>query len=347
MDACYLCKGLSCTNIGYKFPSGSSLPNSPSEWKTVCLLEGSDKWSSVCANASETLKGFNNLIDGVFTGPPITMKWVGGGDMASIASSLALSGCASPCPCPMCEVPRTDLCELDVRKTRGYTKRTLQRILLLAHAIEGTCPGCKYKIVKVVTRPDKEMKLAQPDDDQPSIGKSLKGRGLTWLEMHFGVAYGKYPLYKSIDPSDWISCILHLNLRIVGGLITKTIYNQIDKNKVAGEKQEQAITKILKERQIYVKTSSLVPKSRNVSKAKADFKQHSFSGKDAETLLHCYLPLLNVVCSPEARKASSEVEDNFQHRKRAWKQYALTWKLINTLHDDWSVWADEVQAAGV
>ena len=101
MDACYLCKGLSCTNIGYKFPSGSSLPNSPSEWKTVCLLEGSDKWSSVCANASETLKGFNNLIDGVFTGPPITMKWVGGGDMASIASSLALSGCASPCPCPM------------------------------------------------------------------------------------------------------------------------------------------------------------------------------------------------------------------------------------------------------
>ena len=196
-----------------------------------------------------------------------------------------------------------------------------------------------------MTQPEKEMKLAQAGDEQPSIGKRLKGRGLTWLEMHFGVAYGKYPLYKSIEPSDWISCILHLNLRIVGGLITKTIYNQIDKNKVAGEKQEQAITKVLKERQIYVKTSSLVAKSKNVSKAKADFKQHSFSGKDAETLLHCYLPLLNVVCAPEARKASSEVEDNFQHRKAAWEQYALTWKLINTVQDDWSVWADEVEAA--
>ena len=176
-----------------------------------------------CANASETLKGFNKLIDGVFTGPPITMKWVGGGDMASIASSLALSGCASPCPCPMCEVPRTDLCELDVRKAQGYTKRTLQRILLLAHAIEGKCPGCKYKIVKVVTQPDKE----------------LKGRGLTWLEMHFGVAYGKYPLYKSIDPSDWVSCILHLNLRIVGGLITKQSTTKSTKTKWQGRNKSK------------------------------------------------------------------------------------------------------------
>ena len=345
MDACYLCKGLSCTNIGYKFPNGSLLPNSPSEWKTVCLLEGSDKWASVVSSASTTLEGFNKLMQGETTGPRLTMKWLGGGDMASIASSLALNGCASPCPCPMCEVPRTELCELDLPKTRAYTKRTINRILLLAHVIEGKCPGCKYNLVKVVTKKDKEMKLAQPGDEQPSIGPRLKGRGLTWLEMHFGVAYGKYPLYKSIDPSDWISCILHLNLRIVGGLMTKTIYDQIDKNKVKGEKQEEAITVVLKQRQIYVRTSSLAPKSKNVTKAKADFKQHSFSGKDAETLLFSYLPLLNVVCSPEARAGSAEVEDNYQHRKAAWERYSVVWKLINTVQVDWTVWGDEVETA--
>ena len=345
MDACYLCKGLSCTNIGYKFPAGSALPNSPSEWKTVCLLEGSDKWASVVASASQTLDGFNKIMKGVFTGPPLTLKWLGGGDMASIASALALSGCSSPCPCPMCEVPRTELCELDLQKARGHTKRSLNRILLLAHLIEGKCPGCKYKIVKVVTDPKKEMKLAQPGDVQPPVGKGMAGRGHSWLAMHFGVAYGKHPLYNSIEPSEWVSCILHLNLRIVGGLMTKTIYNQIDKNKVAGEKQEAAITAVLKQREIYVKTSSLAPKSKNVSKAKLDFKQHSFSGKDAETLLHSFLPLLNVVCSPEARAGAAEAEDNFQHRKAAWESYALVWKLINTVQADWKVWGDEVEAA--
>ena len=305
MDACYMCKGLNCTNLGYKFPAGSIAPNSPLEWKTCCLLEGTDKWASVWKDAKITIQRFNQLIRGEFEGrKPLTMKWLGGGDMASISSSLGLSGCASPFPCPMCEAPRKDMCA-DKTIAKGFTQRNLTRIKLLSHTVEGKCPGCRFSIVKEFSKKKEEakwqMKLAQPGDSQPPVGKLLQGRHLTWQEMHFGVAYGKFPFYDGIEPRDWISCILHLNLRIVGGLATKTIYNQIGKNKEVGEKQEETIANILKSRGIYVRTQSIKAKSKNVTQAKQDFKSHSFSGLDAETLSLVAVELLAVVSPPDVR----------------------------------------------
>ena len=350
MDACYMCKGLNCTNIGYKFPAGSIAPNSPLEWKTCCLLEGTDKWASVWKDAKVTIQRFNQLIRGEFEGrKPLTMKWLGGGDMASISSSLGLSGCASPFPCPMCEAPRKDMCA-DKTIAKGFTKRNVQRIKLLSHTVEGTCPGCRFHIVKEFSKNKQEakwqMKLAQPGDSQPPVGKLLQGRHLTWQEMHFGVAYGKFPFYDGIEPSDWISCILHLNLRIVGGLATKTIYNQIGKNKAVGEKQEETIANILKSRGIYVRTQSIKPKSSNVTQAKQDFKSHSFSGLDAETLSLVAVELLDVVSPLDVRKSDPVVEANYQHRVKAWKLWEVCWALIKADKFDREAWAVEIENAG-
>jgi hypothetical protein len=343
-DEAYICKGLSTTTLGYHFPKGSRAANSPGQFKTIGLLEGGDGWESLRKEVPQTIKSFNSLME---ADDPFgsQFKWLGGGDLKAISSSLGLTGCASPCPCPYCECPRTEMCETDQAKAMSYEQRSLRRIRELAHLVPNVkCPGCKFLIVENVTDSKRQMKLAKIGDDQPAVPAQLKGRNESWQQMHCGVAYARHSHFP-IEPLNNIPCTLHACLRVVGGLMTKTVYNQIGKNKQRGEKQEQKISDVLQSKGIHVRTTSIKPKSKNISKAKQDFKQHSFAGREAETLLHCYQQLLEIVCPHEVRAKDTVVANHYNLSMAAWGNWAATWALLNAKRSDWEVWANECATA--
>jgi hypothetical protein len=79
------------------------------------------------------------------------VKGIGCGDQAFIHAVLALGGCNSSHPCAYCEVAKLDMYDASSKEPR---MRTTKRIKLLAHAMVGTCPGCR----QVLTADD----VAQP-----------------------------------------------------------------------------------------------------------------------------------------------------------------------------------------
>ena len=345
-DAAGLCKGLTQTVAGYHLVHGSQFPNSPHEFKTIALMEGSDKWKSLQANFKPTIARLNELmatptleIQENITAP---LEWLGGGDLAAICSALGLNGCASCNPCYLCECPRTSMCD----PAPAYTARTLDRILLLAHMKEGKCPGCKFNIVAEVKNPKKQMPLAETGAPTPVVPKMLQGRNETWAEMHFGVAYGQHPHLSYLEPSMWIVCILHMLLRVTSGLVTKTVFDNINKAAKVAEGQEQQMTALLVEAGVHIKASAVKTKSKNMTKAKQDFKQHSFSGNEAKTLMELGPKLLAITCPADERKTNRILETNFQRRLKAWSDWKILWDLVNEKRPtEWEKWGEEVRVA--
>ena len=91
--------------------------------------------------------------------------------------------------------------------------------------------------------------------------------------------------------------------------MTKTVFDQV--RKVTGqqlEKQDKEILECLKtEGGIHVKASGIKKKSKNVSVAKADFKQHSFAGKEATSMQTLYPRLLGITCPESERTPGSQL----------------------------------------
>ena len=92
---------------------------------------------------------------------------------------------------------------------------------------------------------------------------------VTWDVLHRSVAYGRYPLVDFPDPNCWIICLLHMHLRIVGGLFTATMVDKIDAfPSTGGEKsQTDRLYHILtKEGRIHIKRTKLQKKSNSLDK---------------------------------------------------------------------------------
>ena len=226
--------------------------------------------------------------DGNIVEVPVVV--VGGGDLKYIAIQSGVSGCNGSHPCPFCEVPNDSMCA-PVTKAKGFTKRSVDRIALLSHTKLGQCPGCLYNIVEEITDPETQMLLASKTLAPPKVPKHLQKPGVTWPKLHCGIVFGHDCNFKH-GPECTVICTLHLGLRIVGGLMTKTIFNKVDKAKARGVSQTDAIVDLLRQNNMILKKSKITAKSKNVDTAKTQFKKYSFAGKEAVLLMSLYPSLL-------------------------------------------------------
>ena len=291
-------KGMHQTCLAFKLPHGSDTPNAPGNSHSIALYEGGDEWDEMKLATPRSIAAINSIVekgtfplqteDGSILEVPVVV--VGGGDLKYIGIQSGVSGCNGSHPCPFCEVPNDSMCA-PVTKAKGFTKRSVDRIALLSHTKLGQCPGCLYNIVEEITDPETQMLLASKTLAPPKVPKHLQKPGVTWPKLHCGIVFGHDCNFKH-GPECTVICTLHLGLRIVGGLMTKTIFNKVDKVKARGVSQTDAIVDLLRQNNMILKKSKITAKSKNVDTAKTQFKKYSFAGKEAVLLMSLYPSLL-------------------------------------------------------
>jgi hypothetical protein len=234
----------------------------------------------------------------------------------------------------------------------------------------GTCPGCKMDIVPKgkVTDPKRQVELAVEGDEQPAVPPQFKrkaGQGrekVTHLSIHFGVILGRIPPYL-IEPSDWITCLLHLNLCIVRGLFQRTIVAPFgklpkvtEKQKISHAEQIDAMAALLCTAGLKIKKSKLMKNpSKEVSHYDERLKNSGLGGRDAEFMMNARNSILllmfpEATCGPwytdeelfaskesyEQYMSDSEHQDTYSSEamkqsyrvRRAWHSWDKTWKLL-------------------
>ena len=353
MDKANMHKGMEETAIAFVLVNGTVNPNAPSETHTFCLFEKDDHWASVKKFGAKALAQVNALLtnsrvdvpseDENSQGPVpyADLVVLGGGDLSNVNDMLCVTSCNGVCPCPFCEQPREEMCNTNPTFIEDQIQRTPDRIKLLAHAIEGECPGCKAQIVEVVEYPDTQVPIANPDDKEPAKAKwnktqktTLK-KGTDWVKVHCGIKYGRTPLINFPEVTDWVMCLLHMNLRIVGSLFKELIVGNIDlhqaENTSKTAQTDELLKIIVEDNQIHMKKGKL-EKPKN-SLDTNDFKKVSFAGSEASALLTIYPLLLNVVFPCSVREKNPAVRHQYEQVANAWKLWAETWKLVNSTLD--------------
>jgi hypothetical protein len=324
-------KGMKVTASAVQLPDGSCAPNSPFHTSLYAVMEASDGWEDMTTYGRSEVEQVNNLIadpnlklEPILvqdpTGPgqveisvscPIEFNF--GGDQAHSNAMNCLGGCNCACPCPYCECSKHDLCSLDFEKE--YEPRTRGRIMLLAHAELGKCPGCLRKIVPKgeVVNAEEEVELAVDGDEDPEVPYRMKAkqtttRPVTHATLHFGVVLGRSPPYH-LDPDQWIVCLLHLNLCIVRGLFTRTIvaeFGKIPRNTgpdaLSFAKQVDAMATMLSAAGLRMKKNKLhkATSSKEVSHYDERLKNSGLGGKDAEFMMNARNAMLQLMY-PESK----------------------------------------------
>jgi hypothetical protein len=184
------------------------------------------------------------------------------------------------------------------------------------------------EIVARVEVPTRQMPLAIKDGKAPTKAKwpaTVKALNQTWAQMHKGVVFGASPPID-LEPWDWILCVLHLNLRIVGAMFTHLVVADIGKSGKADD-QKAALMDLFQRVGIYMKERKLDRKNDLDASWQGKF---SFAGADAEKIMRCYPEMLNIIYTPEKRSKDSAVFAAHEKAMDAWTQWELVWKLLNT-----------------
>ena len=231
-DKCNAHKGMPCTNVSCQCdPHLSKTPNSILLTEVLTFFEAGDTNSEIRTFAPETVKVLNQIftagyfIDDDGDRVDVLPAMIGDGLYANEA--LGCSGCSATYPCHLCEVLNRELCQVRKSDLRGNLPRTLDRIRLLAHVrctrAGEVCPGCKKEIVatdaEVKAKPRKRVRVCLGLPTDPPIMSGWKSK---WLKTHFGVRYGADVLWN-VAVSNWVVCILQLNLRVTPYLIMHCI----------------------------------------------------------------------------------------------------------------------------
>jgi hypothetical protein len=380
------------TASAVQLPDGSCTPNSPFHTSEFAMYEGSDGYEDVQTLGSDQVDQANDLIDNpVLDLGPILVPFHGpleaditdrpmieikakcliefnfGGDQAHSNSMNCLAGCNCSNPCPYCEASKHDMCSLDFDQTSTIRKR--DRIILLAHAKLGMCPGCRREIVPKGTVKDQDLQveLAEEGDDEPVVPADMKlaatkGRPVTHTTVHLGVVLGRTPPYH-LDPSRWIVCILHLNLCIVRGLFARTIVAEFGKlptstgeQKISLAQKIDAMAELLLTAGIRMKKSKITKnRSKEVSVYDERLKSSGMGGRDADFMLNARNAMMKLMfpvelCGPwhddEVLFASKDSFNRFYAAatdqpnakaiqksydvRRAWYQWDRTWSLLRS-----------------
>ena len=339
MDACRVWSKIQQCSVGYTFVNACANPQSPYSTTEFCLFEGDDHWDSVFLNATQSLAEMNELaatprieLKGARSGQIIAFVIYAGGDCSNIADMLCISGCNGPYPCPWCHVKRENMNPFKKSTVRPQ-RRTLESIGLLTHTTCGVCPGCRMEIVPTQADvKDSKKQMARADaskgDEVPSKGKwsaYLKSLKLTWLEAHFGHAYGHFILIR-VSPNRWIACLLHANLRITSGIINILVFKFIGEYGKA-EDQTKALKELLDDAGIWVREGQLKPKSKDLS---APYEKGvNFVGRDAEGINMLGTKLIDIVIPSAVRATNNLAQVKYEKIVACWDKWKEVWRVLN------------------
>ena len=302
----------------------------------------------------------------------------GAGDLAMLGGQNAVSSCNGPCPCPFCTCPKNRLSAIGER----YQTRTRRDIALLAHACEGTCPGCDMLIVKEVTNKKTQVPLLTSTGVHPPVPAGKKGKGVTPLNLHFGIVAGQTCNFD-MEPDDWSICIMHANLCIEGGILQKGLLAHIGVlvDPGAPKSHGEALYDEMKANGLTMKKTKLAKKSKKLDQYDLSFKSSSFTGRGGEIIHRIRNPLIKIVmpdfeCGPwvedailfgpdvaardAAVKESTRAAKNGTAAKQrfalriVWQAWGECWALLNKDMDDtdtpdyeqvWAARAEETRLA--
>ena len=156
--------------------------------------------------------------------------------------------------------------------------------------------------------------------------------------------YGNFPLWK-VPVKRWIICLLHLNLRIVGGMFNVLVRDLI--SKAGNEDQSAALYELLHSNGIWVKESYLkrAPTSLNAKQ----MPKISFIGVDTDKLMLMARDVEDIVHPPAVRAANPAHKLQYERSMACWDAWGKMWRLLNTSLDSNSPEArckrgDEVEA---
>jgi hypothetical protein len=130
----------------------------------------------------------------------------------------------------------------------------------------------------------------------------------------------------NIAPEEWCTCIMHMNLRVIGVMVVKGIFDKLGTNGNAQAQAEQ-MYEIFEKIGLYIKNNKLKKKTKKLDAY--GFQKFSFCGSDAFLIDRAMPSLIEIVyptdClakNPQARKDRTNVE-NFQ------KEWHQIWTLLN------------------
>jgi hypothetical protein len=143
------------------------------------------------------------------------------------------------------------------------------------------------EIVHTVVKKETQVPIHKRGSEHPPVPESKKGHKVTHLNLHFGIVPGQTVNFH-LEPADWTICILHADLCVVGGLLQKTIMNQLDtlKDPNATESQGLQIHTLFTAVGVsFKKIKKAKRANKNLDKHDLVFKQASFTGKSGETVM--------------------------------------------------------------
>jgi len=184
------------------------------------------------------------------------------------------------------------------------------------------------EIVALVTDATTQMPLADKDAKAPTKPKwpaAVKALFQTWAVMHKGVVFGASPPID-LEPWECILCILHLNLLIVGAMLTHLVVAEIGKCARADDQKAQLMA-LFASAGIYMKERKLKKKNDLDDSWQGKF---SFAGANAEKIMRCYPEMMAINYPPEVRCKDKAVEAKYLRAMDACTQWELVWKLLNT-----------------
>ena len=384
MDAANHHRSVKVTAAAVLLPEGCENPMAPSNNHEFALVEADDGATSFASVAKPLADVTNDILDDPeldglsFPGHEgalsCSLRPFLGGDQKFFTGAFCVSSCNGPYPCGFCECPKAELHRTD----KTYPKRTRKRIDLLAHARLGKCPGCTLDIVERVTNKKTQTKLLTSTSHVPT----KKVGGKSHLQAHLGICAGQQCTFNC-EPADFVICMLHARLCIVGSLFTRTIVQQVGKLKEAykqagcgdGAEYDPAdlVVKCLDKYGMAMKASKIKDQTaKKVDKMNMEYTSFSFVGRDSEILTGAHTDLLKIIypeamtgpwlsesvahgdddasiaarSRAEAKSRNEEAHRQLLRARRAWHAWIKLFKVWDsdlTAGSTWSSRADEVK----
>ena len=342
-DAAHTCRGRKTTAFAVKFINGA-LSNVYKYTHTFALLEGGDDHEQISKSIGTVIQEVNEFIarSTISYGDlNVVCDVYGTADQAAVHATHGMCGSNHMYACPFCECPNSLFST--VQEAQGYPPRTLKQLRLLAHLDEGECPGCKHTIT-ADPKSKEEMKVYNEGMKTPKVPAKFKaadGKLPTWNILHKGKRYGVAPLLN-IEPERWVICILHLQLRIVGTMFKKTVFENLT-NKPGDLKRAKALYECLLTNSIPI--DRVKQTSSNCEDYYDSISKHGFAGEDCSRLLLIYPTLLEILFpSAEREELGRSTRESIDNYLAVWQYWSsFLWPLINEKVADKKAKAASVQ----
>lgn len=311
------------TVLAFKIVNGSRDTHKPRYTHSVACSEGGDDWATLTVQLEEPLAEVNRIIQSgevESDGVKHSCDFLAGADQAGVHSNFGMGGCKEVYACSFCLAPNDTYCQYD----KTYAPRSLHHFDVYSHTVTGYCPACELHIVEKVTDPKTQIQIALPGDQPPT--KLRKG----WNKRHFNVRYGCATMIR-IEPELWAICLLHLDLRFVGSLFSRTMLRHFDGSNLDEARAEELHAYLVKS---HIPIGKIRQSSNTTDTYFRSCKNHSFSGPEAVILRSIWKDCLNIVFPPaEVAAASTQYKNRLRRYEDVWKIYAEEGGVWTTLND--------------